>query len=79
VCALCPRHRMTVVAATGHTVPLIDVLKEAVLRTGCLNAATSAATCGDLDPGFPGRAAAGRLRLRHQPRHPRSTRAGKTV
>ena len=33
------------------TVPLIDMLKEAVLRTGCLTAAASAATRGDLDPG----------------------------
>jgi TnpA family transposase len=33
------------------TVPLIDMLKEAVLRTGCLTAATSAAARGDLDPG----------------------------
>jgi integrase len=32
-------------------VPLIDMLKEAVLRTGCLDAATSAAARGDLDPG----------------------------
>jgi hypothetical protein len=32
------------------TVPLIDMLKEAVLRTGCLTAATSAAARGDLDP-----------------------------
>lgn len=31
------------------TVPLIDILKEAVLRTGCLAAATSAAARGDLD------------------------------
>jgi hypothetical protein len=30
---------------------LIDMLKEAVLRTGCLTAATSAAARGDLDPG----------------------------
>jgi hypothetical protein len=32
------------------TVPLIDMLKEAVLRTGCLAAATSAAGRGDLPP-----------------------------
>jgi hypothetical protein len=40
------------IAARWGTVPLIDILKEAVLRTGCLNAATSAATRGDLDPGM---------------------------
>jgi hypothetical protein len=39
------------IAARWGTVPLIEMLKEAVLRTGCLNAATSAATRGDLDPG----------------------------
>jgi Tn3 transposase DDE domain len=33
------------------TVPLIDMLKKAVLRTGCLNAATSVAARGNLDPG----------------------------
>jgi TnpA family transposase len=33
------------------TVPLVDMLKEAVLRTGCLTAATSATARGDLDPG----------------------------
>jgi hypothetical protein len=32
------------------TVPLIDMLKEAVLRTGCLNAVTAAAGRGDLAP-----------------------------
>jgi hypothetical protein len=37
--------------ARWGTVPLIDMLKEAVLRTGCLAAATSAAARGDLDPG----------------------------
>jgi TnpA family transposase len=39
------------IAARWGTVPLIDMLKEAVLRTGCLTAATSAAARGDLDPG----------------------------
>jgi len=39
------------IAARWGTVPLIDMLKEAVLRTGCLAAATSAAARGDLDPG----------------------------
>jgi TnpA family transposase len=39
------------VAARWGTVPLIDMLKEAVLRTGCLTAATSAAARTDLDPG----------------------------
>lgn len=39
------------IAARWGTVPLIDMLKEAVLRTGCLTAATSAAGRGDLDPG----------------------------
>ena len=38
------------IAARWGTVPLIDMLKEAVLRTGCLTAATSAAARGDLDP-----------------------------
>jgi superfamily II DNA or RNA helicase len=33
------------------TVPLIDMLKEAVLRTSCLTAVASAASRGDLDPG----------------------------
>ena len=39
------------IAARWGTVPLIDMLKEAVLRTGCLTTATSVATRGDLDPG----------------------------
>ena len=39
------------IAARWGTVPLIDMLKEAVLRTGCLTAATSAAARGDLDHG----------------------------
>ena len=39
------------IAARWGTVPLIDMLKEAVLRTGCLTAATSATARGDLDPG----------------------------
>jgi TnpA family transposase/integrase len=39
------------ITARWGTVPLIDMLKEAVLRTGCLNVVTSAATRGDLDPG----------------------------
>jgi hypothetical protein len=39
------------IAARWGTVPLIDMLKEAALRTGCLTAATSAAARGDLDPG----------------------------
>ena len=39
------------IAARWGTVPLIDMLKEAALRTGCLTAATSAAGRGDLDPG----------------------------
>ena len=39
------------IAARWGTVPLIDMLMEAVLRTGCLTAATSAAARGDLDPG----------------------------
>jgi hypothetical protein len=39
------------IGARWGTVPLIDMLKEAVLRTGCLTAATSAAARGDLDPG----------------------------
>jgi hypothetical protein len=39
------------IAARWGTVPLIDMLKEAVLRTGCLGAASSAAAHGDLDPG----------------------------
>jgi hypothetical protein len=39
------------ITARWGTVPLIDMLKEAVLRTGCLDAAASAATRGDLDPG----------------------------
>jgi hypothetical protein len=37
-------------APGGDTVPLIDMLKEAVLRTGCLNAVTAAAGRGDLAP-----------------------------
>lgn len=32
-------------------VPMIDMLKEAVLRSGCFDRVTSAATRGDLDPG----------------------------
>ena len=39
------------ITARWGTVPLIDMLREAVLRTGCLTAATSAAARGDLDPG----------------------------
>jgi hypothetical protein len=39
------------ITARWGTVPLIDMLKEAVLRTGCLTTATSVATRGDLDPG----------------------------
>jgi len=39
------------IGARWGTVPLIDMLKEAVLRTGCLTAATSAAARGDLDHG----------------------------
>ncbi|MGH3149278.1 MAG: Tn3 family transposase, partial [Streptosporangiaceae bacterium] len=49
-------------------VPLVDVLKETVLRTGCLQAVTSVAGSG---PGHARRAAdAGDLRLRHQHRDP---------
>jgi hypothetical protein len=39
------------IGARWGTVPLIDMLKEAVLRTGCLIAATSAGGRGDLNPG----------------------------
>jgi hypothetical protein len=40
------------IAARWGTVPLVDMLKEAVLRTGCLAAATSATARGDLDSGM---------------------------
>jgi hypothetical protein len=49
-----PRHLRRLkkeITARWGTVPLIDMLQEAVLRTGCLTAAASAATRGDLDPG----------------------------
>ena len=39
------------IAVRWGTAPLIDMLKEAVLRTSCLTTATSAAGRRDLDPG----------------------------
>ena len=63
------------IAARRGTVPLIDMLKEAALRTGCLNAATSAGRPRGPGPRGAGpAAAAGRLRLRHQHRDPRGSR-----
>ena len=54
------------------TVPLIDMLKETALRTGCLDAFTAVGTRGDIAAadGARGAADAGRLRLRHQHRDP---------
>ncbi len=44
------RRLKTEVRTRWGTVPLIDILKEAVLRTGCLAGATAAAGRGDLAP-----------------------------
>jgi hypothetical protein len=57
------------------TVPLIDMLKEAVLRTGCLAAADHGGRPRRPGPRRARRAADARdLRLRHQHRHPRRRR-----
>jgi hypothetical protein len=60
------------IAARWGTVPLIDMLKEAVLRTGCLTAATSAAATST--PACWPSGCCWRLCLRHQHRHPRGDR-----
>ena len=44
--------------AAGGNVPLVDMLKEAVLRTGCLGTVTSVATGGESRPTVLARAAA---------------------
>lgn len=44
------RRLKNAVTARWGAVPLIDMLKEAALRTGCLNAVTSVASRGGLDP-----------------------------
>lgn len=51
------------------TVPLIDMLKEAVLRTGCLTGVTAAAGRGDLAPDVLAERLPIGLHRRGAPRH----------